>query len=197
MSLSCSALTRVDAPRDELGLTPIGGSRSSGGDGCGTATPFGTLGQARAVVADWKQNHNRPQRHSSLDTATCRLLCGAHPPMTDSHSTGTSSRGQATPRRDRRLDGWAHLAAAGIDASVGAVGDALDNALAEPVIGLFKTELIRRGGPWRTVEHVEAATLGWVDWCNRHRLLEINGDLPPIELEHAHYRHTNQVTQAG
>ncbi len=89
------------------------------------------------------------------------------------------------------------LAAAGIDASVGAVGDALDNALAESVIGLFKTELIRRSGPWRTAEHVEAATLGWVDWFNRHRLLEINGDLPPIELEQAHYRHTSDLTEAG
>ena len=89
------------------------------------------------------------------------------------------------------------LAAAGIDASVGAVGDALDNALAESMIGLFKTELIRRRGPWRTVEHVEAATLGWVDWFNRHRLLEVNGDLPPIELEQAHYRHTTGLTGAG
>jgi putative transposase len=89
------------------------------------------------------------------------------------------------------------LAAAGVDASVGAVGDALDNALAESVIGLYKTELIRRRGPWRTVEHVEAATLGWVDWFNHHRLLEVNGDLPPIELEHAHYRHTTDLTEAG
>ena len=65
------------------------------------------------------------------------------------------------------------------------------------MIGLFKTELIRRRGPWRTVEHVEAATLGWVDWFNRHRLLEVNGDLPPIELEQAHYRHTTDLTEAG
>jgi putative transposase len=89
------------------------------------------------------------------------------------------------------------LAAAGIDASVGAVGDALDNALAESVIGLFKTELIRRRGPWRTAEHVEAATLGWVDWFNQHRLLEVNGDLPPIELEQAHYRQTTGLTETG
>jgi putative transposase len=89
------------------------------------------------------------------------------------------------------------LAAAGIDPSVGAVGDALDNALAESVIGLFKTELIRRRGPWRTVEHVEAATLGWVDWFNRHRLLEVNGDLPPVELEQAHYRQATGLTEAG
>jgi putative transposase len=89
------------------------------------------------------------------------------------------------------------LADAGIDPSVGAVGDALDNALAESVIGLFKTELIRRRGPWRTVEHVEAATLAWVDWFNQHRLLEVNGDLPPIELEHAHYRQTTDLTETG
>jgi putative transposase len=89
------------------------------------------------------------------------------------------------------------LAAAGVDASVGTVGDALDNALAESVIGLFKTELIRRRGPWRTVEHVEAATLDWVDWFNHHRLLEVNGDLPPIELEQAHYRHTTGLTETG
>lgn len=89
------------------------------------------------------------------------------------------------------------LAAAGVDAPVGAVGDALDNALAESVIGLFKTELIRRRGPWRTVEHVEAATLHWVDWFNQHRLLEVNGDLPPVELERAHYRQTNGLTETG
>ena len=89
------------------------------------------------------------------------------------------------------------LAAAGVDPSVGNVGDALDNALAESVIGLFKTELIRRRGPWRTVEHVEAATLHWVDWFNRHRLLEVNGDLPPIELEQAYYRQTTSLDQAG
>jgi putative transposase len=89
------------------------------------------------------------------------------------------------------------LAEAGVDASVGAVSDALDNALAESVIGLFKTELIRRRGPWRTVEHVEAATLHWVDWFNRHRLLEVNGDLPPIELEQAHYGQATDLTEAG
>ncbi len=89
------------------------------------------------------------------------------------------------------------LAQVGVDASVGSVGDALDNALAESVIGLFKTELIRRRGPWRTVEHVEAATLGWVDWFNHHRLLEVNGDLPPIELEQAHYRQATGLDEAG
>ena len=89
------------------------------------------------------------------------------------------------------------LAHAGVDPSVGGVGDALDNALAESVIGLFKTELIRRRGPWRTVDHVEAATMGWVHWFNHHRLLEVNGDVPPIELEQGYYRQHTGLDQTG
>jgi putative transposase len=86
---------------------------------------------------------------------------------------------------------------AGVDSSVGSVGDAYDNALAETVIGLFKTELIRRQGPWRTVEHVELATLDYVDWFNNRRILESNNDLTPAELETAYCRHTSDLTEAG
>ena len=89
------------------------------------------------------------------------------------------------------------LAAAGAAASVGSVGDALDNALAESVIGLFKTELIKPRGPWRTIEQVEIATLEWVDWFNHHRLFEACGDIPPAELEQAHYRQRPSLTEAG
>ncbi len=64
------------------------------------------------------------------------------------------------------------LADAGIEPSVGSVGDSYDNAMAETVIGLYKTEVIRRRGPWRNLECVEFATLGWVDWFNNRRLLE-------------------------
>ena len=72
------------------------------------------------------------------------------------------------------------------------------NALAESVIGLFKTELIKPGGPWRITEQVEAATLHYVHWFNHHRLLESNGDLPPIELEQAYYRlHNSDLAEAG
>ena len=67
--------------------------------------------------------------------------------------------------------------------SVGTVGDAYDNALAESVIGLFKTELIKPRGPWRTAEQVEIATLEYVDWFNHRRLYEACGDIPPAELE--------------
>ena len=79
------------------------------------------------------------------------------------------------------------LAEAGIAPSVGSVGDSYDNALAETVIGLFKTELIRRLGPWRSLEAVEFATLEWVDWFNHRRLLEPLGFVSPAEAEAAFY----------
>jgi putative transposase len=75
------------------------------------------------------------------------------------------------------------LAEAGIEPSVGTVGDSYDNALAETVIGLFKTEVIRRRGPWRNIESVEFATLEWVHWFNNRRLLESLGYRPPAEYE--------------
>jgi putative transposase len=80
------------------------------------------------------------------------------------------------------------LADAGIECSVGSRGDAYDNALAETVIGLFKTEVIRQRGPWRSLEAVEFATLEWVDWFNHRRLLEPIGYLPPAEFEARYYQ---------
>ncbi len=78
------------------------------------------------------------------------------------------------------------LAEAGIEASVGSVGDSYDNALAETIIGLYKTELIRRNGPWRSLEAVEFATLEWVDWFNNRRLFGPIGNMPPAEFEAMH-----------
>jgi transposase InsO family protein len=85
------------------------------------------------------------------------------------------------------------LAEAGIEPSVGSVGDSYDNALAESVIGLFKTEVIRRRGPWRNLEAVEFATLEWVDWFNNRRLLEPIGNIPPAEFEELYYRSQEDV----
>ena len=79
------------------------------------------------------------------------------------------------------------LAAAGIEPSVGSVGDSYDNALAETINGLYKAEVIHRRGPWRSFEAVEFATLEWVDWFNNRRLLEPIGNLPPAEAEAAYY----------
>jgi putative transposase len=79
------------------------------------------------------------------------------------------------------------LADAGIAPSVGSRGDSYDNALAETIIGLFKTEVIRLKGPWRHLEAVEFATLDWVDWFNHRRLLEPIGYMPPAEYEARYY----------
>ena len=79
------------------------------------------------------------------------------------------------------------LAEAGIEPSVGSVGDSYDNALAETINGLYKAEVIHRRGPWRTFEAVEFATLEWVDWFNNRRLLEPIGNIPPAEAEAAYH----------
>ncbi len=79
------------------------------------------------------------------------------------------------------------LAEAGIEPSVGSVGDSYDNALAETINGLYKAEVIHRRGPWRSFEAVEFATLEWVDWFNNRRLLEPIGNIPPVEAEQRYY----------
>jgi len=80
------------------------------------------------------------------------------------------------------------LAEAGIEPSVGSVGDSYDNALAETIIGLYKTEEIRPRGPWRSVDQVEFATAEWVEWFNNRRLLTPLGDIPPAEYEAIYYQ---------
>ncbi len=90
------------------------------------------------------------------------------------------------------------LAESGIEPSVGSVGDSYDNALAETIIGLFKTEVIHPRGPWRNLEHIEFATPEWVDWFNNRRILEPIGDIPPIEFEQQYYeQHNVQAMVAG
>ena len=79
------------------------------------------------------------------------------------------------------------LAEAGVEPSVGSVGDSYDNALAETINGLYKAEVIHRRGPWRSFEAVEFATLTWVDWFNNRRLLEPIGNIPPAEAEERYY----------
>ena len=86
------------------------------------------------------------------------------------------------------------LGEAGIEPSVGSRGDSYDNALAESIIGLFKTEVIQRKGPWRQLETVEFATLTWVDWFNTRRLLEPIGYVPPAEYEARYYERLHSTT---
>jgi len=89
------------------------------------------------------------------------------------------------------------LAEAEIAPSVGSVGDSYDNALAETVIGLFKTEVIRKRGPWRNLEAVEFATLEWVNWFNNRRLLASIGYVPPAELEAGYYEQFDESAMAA
>ena len=107
-------------------------------------------------------------------------------------------------RTDLALDAleqaiWARnerLADEGAVGSVGSRGDSYDNAVAESTIGLYKTELIRRRGPWRGVEDLELATLDYVHWFNHQRLHGAADDLPPAEFETAYYRHNPKAIAA-
>jgi transposase InsO family protein len=89
------------------------------------------------------------------------------------------------------------LAEAGIEPSVGSVGDSYDNALAETIHGLYKAEVIHRRGPWRSFEAVEFATLEWVDWFNNRRLLEPIGNVPPAEAEARYYEQMRTLALAA
>ena len=120
---------------------------------------------------------------------------------------------QAIWSRDERLDGLVHhsdrgvqylsivyterLAAEGAVTSVGSRGDSYDNAMAETVIGLYKSELITLRGPWRTVDDVELATLAWVHWWNDQRLHSAIGHVPPAEFEATYYRQQQPAIGAG
>ena len=115
--------------------------------------------------------------------------------------------------RNDRLDGLVHhsdrgsqytairyterLVEAGARCSVGSTGDSYDNALAESVIGLYKTELVRKRGPWKTVDELEIATLEWVDWYNHRRLHSSTDNIPPAEYEARYYANnqTGTVTE--
>lgn len=84
------------------------------------------------------------------------------------------------------------LAEAGLSASVGTKGDSYDNALAESINGLYKTEVVHKDGPWRNMEHVEFATLNWVDFFNKRRLLERLDYIPPDEFENLYFNKIEQ-----
>ena len=89
------------------------------------------------------------------------------------------------------------LAEAGIEPSVGSVGDSYDNAMAESIIGLFKTEVIKQKSGWKSLGEVEWATLKWVHWYNEKRLLEPLGYIPPNEAEENYYKNTNNMLKVA
>lgn len=108
------------------------------------------------------------------------------------HARGLDQKGQLIHHSDRGVQYLSlkytdRLKEAGIEPSVGSVGDSYDNALAETINGLYTAELIWRRGPWRSIDAVEIATLEWVDCYNNRRIMESIGNLPPVEREAAYY----------
>jgi len=106
------------------------------------------------------------------------------------HHTDAGSQYTSIAFTDRLVD-------AGVDASVGSVGDAYDNALAESTIGLYKSELIRNYGPWRDRDHVEINTLEYVDWYNHRRPHNAAADLPPADFEALYDANQTRPIQTG
>jgi putative transposase len=134
---------------------------------------------ARRIVG-WRVS--RSARTDFVLDALEQALCNRRPPRQGALTHHSDRGGQYVSIRYTE-----RLAEAGIEPSVGSVGDSYDNALAETINGLFKAELIHRRGPWRSAEAVEFATLEWVDWFNNRRLLEPIGNIPPAEAEARYY----------
>jgi putative transposase len=134
---------------------------------------------ARRIVG-WRVSRTA---HASFVLDALEQALHARRPVQGSGLVHHSDRGvQYVSIRDTE-----RLAEAGIEPSVGSVGDSFDNALAETINGLYKAEVIHRRGPWRSFEAVEFATLEWVDWFNNRRLLEPIGNVPPAEAEARYY----------
>lgn len=121
--------------------------------------------------------------------------CAATPPRPRRTADGRPAS-RTTPSQYTSFRFTTHLVEAGIGASIGTVGDALDNALMESAIGLYKTELIKPRGPWKNLTGVELATAEYVDWYNSTRLHGEIGHVPPGEYEALHYRQKHIELQA-
>lgn len=135
----------------------------------------------------------RVSRSMSTELVLDALEQALHARKTDASLVHHSDRGSQylSIRYSERLE------EAGVQASVGSTGDSYDNAMAETIIGLFKTEVIHARGPWRSLDAVEYATLEWVDWFNNRRLLEPIGYVPPAEFEQAYYRQQSGQAMAA
>ena len=141
---------------------------------------YNTSDQRTAHLAPWRVS---PSRRTAcvLDALEQAIYARRGAALTGRvHHRDAGSQYLSMRYTDRLVD-------AGIAPSGGSQGDASDNALAESVIGLYKTEVIRRKGPWRTLEAVAFATVTWVDWFNTRRLLGPLGDIPPAEFEAQYY----------
>ena len=156
------------------------------------------LRTGRALREPRARSRNKAQGHVTADVVLSERPAEAEDRAVPGHwegdliiGTGRSAIGYVS------IAFTARLLDAGIDPSVGSVGDAYDNALAESTVGSFKTEQINRNGPWRDVGAVEVAAFEWVDFFNTLRPHEYLDDLTPLEAEKLHYDHVTALAQAG
>lgn len=164
----------------------------------GSATGCFAVGSPRAIVIDvfarrivgWRVG--RTAHASFVLDALEQALHDRHPVRRSGlvHHSDRGSQYVSIKYTER-------LAAAGIEPSVGSVGDSYDNALAETINGLYKTEVIRRRGPWKSLEAVELATLEWVEWFNHRRLLGPIGNIPPVEAEQRFFAEVARMKTAA
>src|SRR3954471_24179799 len=146
----------------------------------------------------------RPSRSPSMRDPE-RPLAGKRPPRLWTNSSEPSIQGSRQRVLRRPLESAQYvsikyterLTGAGVEPSVGSVGDSYDNALAESINGLYKTEVIRRRGPWRSLELVEFATLEWVEWFNNRRLRGPIGNVPPAEAKVHYYAELETLPMAA
>ena len=134
--------------------------------------------------------------HGAHTRASCSMRC-SRPCTIGGPSIAAGSCITATGQPIVSIKYTERLAEAGVEPSVGSVGDSYDNALAETINGLYKAEIIHRRGPWRSFEAVEFATLEWVDWFNNRRLLEPIGNIPPAEAEQRYYAMLERTSHGG
>jgi putative transposase len=166
-----------------------------------TTNKFSPEVRARAVrmVLDHASEH--PSRWAAVTSIAAKIGCTPQT-LHDWVKKAEVDRGGLVHHSDRgsqyvSIKYTERLAEAGVEPSVGSVGDSYDNALAETINGLYKAELIHRRGPWRNFEAVEFATLEWVDWFNNRRLLEPIGNIPPAEAEQRYYAMLEQPAMAA
>ena len=154
------------------------------------------------VAVAMLQGHSWAPTPSNGSTVNVGTIAVAPSPVSVRLADGKARRRLRPPRwgggpvvvRDRESRSHDH---AGVDPSVGSVGDALDNAMAETTVGSFKNELIRRQGPWRDVDHVELGTAEWVVWFNTERPHNELDDFTPEAVEKLHYDHRRALQEAG
>src|SRR5215213_6143948 len=168
-------------------------TRTRPGSAARTRTPTAccdsTSPKAPSCLAGTPKKSRPSPRHSTADPV--RLSAGRHPPKPNTYARLNKPvlRRPVESGQYCAIRYGNRLAEAGAIASIGSVGDSYDNALAESVIGLYKTECVRRDGPIRSVEDLELATASWVHWFNTHRLHSMIGNVPPVEYEDNYYAH--------